>query len=258
MRESAKREVKNMKKTAKRFSLGLKIASMLTCLVVTAVGFASWLIITPAEATTEKGSFTVYEVETQGVTVSVTPGANTSIVFGKGTTTNEHPWLLAQDVDDQQLTATFTVEVSTGSGSTVNLSEVTSQIKVTFDIAEAFSASFDEAVTNGYLAAPTVTLTNGQTGSATYAVANGDEGGLASISFDAPEATSVSFDIQVTFAWGSVTGGENPYAYFNSLPANSSNVGAARAMLEAISNIVGDSGDADNAFTVTVETVIGE
>ena len=54
-------------------SLGVKIASILTCLALTAVGFASWLILKPAEEKTASGSFTVYSVEDNNIEITVSP-----------------------------------------------------------------------------------------------------------------------------------------------------------------------------------------
>ncbi len=245
-----------MKKTTKRFSLGMKIASILTCLVVTAVGFASWLVIKPADAATESGSFTVYKVETQGVRISVTPTAS-DIIFGKTTTTNAHPWLTAKDVADEALTATFSVTVTTDNDE-IMLNSVASQIKVSFDIAEAMSASFDSAISDTYLVAPTVTLKDGATGTGTYAVANGEAGGLASVSFDAPEAKEVTFTVEVVFGWGAYTENTNPYAYFNALEATNENIGKAETVLGAVYGVTGSTGKTDSAFSLKVETVVNE
>ena len=246
-----------MKKTTKRFSLGMKIASILTCLVVTAVGFASWIVVRPADAATESGSFTVYEVETQGVSITVTPTAS-DIIFGKTTTTNAHPWLTAKDVADEALTATFSVTVTTTGNDEIMLNSVASQIKVTFDIAEAMSASFDSAISSTYLAAPTVTLKGGATGTETYAVANGEAGGLASVSFDAPEAKEVTFTVEVVFGWGEYTENTNPYAYFNAREATSENIGKAETVLGAVYGVTGFTGKTDSAFSLKVETVVND
>ncbi|MBO7304652.1 MAG: hypothetical protein J6V09_05460 [Clostridia bacterium] len=245
-----------MKKTTKRFSLGMKIASILTCLVVTAVGFASWLVIKPADAATESGSFTVYKVETQGVRISVTSTAS-DIIFGKKTATYDYPWLVAKDVADEALTATFSVTVTTDNDD-ILLNSVASEIKVTFDIAEAMSTKFDQAITDTYLAAPTVTVSGGATGTGTYAVKTGDVGGFASVSFDAPAAKEVTFTVTVVFGWGAYTQYANPYEHFNALENTHENNTKAVNVLGAVYGITGETGKTDSVFTLKVETVVNE
>lgn len=240
-----------MKKTNKKFSLGMKIASALTCLVITAVGFASWLVIKPAEAATDNGSFTVYAVETQGVTITVTKpdSVTNNIVFGKGETTNAHPWLVAQNVDDEAMTATFNVTVSTGTDTSILLNSVADEIKVTFDVKDDIATNFDAAI-GEYLAAPTVTLSAGATGSATYAT-----NGNAVVSVDAPASNTMSFTVTVTFGWGTKTNGQNPYTFFNAITSpTADNITAAENMLEAIAAIGTDT--IAEAFSLKVETAV--
>ena len=61
-----------MKKTRKiKFTLGMKIASILCCVALVSVGFASWWIVNyPATTAVEAGSFTVYSVDTKNVKIT--------------------------------------------------------------------------------------------------------------------------------------------------------------------------------------------
>lgn len=251
-----------MKKTAKKFSLGVKIASILTCVVIAAAGFASWLIISPAEASEENGSFTVYDIETQDISIAVTPvedaTSSTKIVFGKTETTNALPWLQATDVASDALFVKFDVTVSSDGSALLN--SVAKNIKVTFDVSDTVSANFDTAINTNCIAAPTLTLkANGEAienGSGSYAVKDGESGGFVSLNIPAPAATSISFTVEVQFGWGSLSGNTNPYEYFNGLEADDTNIANATTVLTNVAAITGQDGTAlDKAFTLTVETV---
>lgn len=237
-----------MKTATKRFSLGVKIASILTCLVVAAVGFASWLIIRPAAPATESGSFTVHEVETVDVTLDVT-AVKSAIVFGKGTTTNANPWLRASDdMGDESLTAIFTVTADT-TRDDINLNSTADKFEVTFSIKDQFATLFDGAI-GEYIKAPVVNIKSAGTTVATATYNNAD----VTVSVDAAAAKTQEFTIEIVFDWGSITGNENPYTYFNGLSATTENIAKAEDFLKKIFEIV-DSTTATTIFDLTVASV---
>lgn len=243
-----------MKKTAKKFSLGVKIASILTCVVIAAAGFASWLIISPAEASEENGSFTVYAVDTADVTITVTPVVST-IIFGKTAADFDNPWLIAgEDIGGEVLTAEFTVEVATGNESAL-LNSVADKIKVTFNIKDSAKTAFLAAM-GSYVAAPKLSLDGGAT-SVTYV------DGEISATVDAAEAATQTFTITVEFGWGTTTGGQNPFDYYNGKTVTSGLANEANDLLTAVNNInsylegLGEEDD-KTAFTIKVETVSEE
>lgn len=228
----------------RRFSLGVKIASILSCLALTAVGFASWLIIKPTAPVERFGAFEVYTVEENDVVITVAPaeGSVPNIVWGKATTTNANPWLVAgADVQNQSLSATFTVTVtSTNSGESaaMNLDDILSAINVEFKFADA--TDYSAALAAGYVAAPTVKVS--ENNAKTWSASNSVTDSVAPTA----DVTTMTFDVVVTFAWG--TNG-NPYTYYNGLDGEDpENIAAAVACLEAIAEL------ADDSYSIKIST----
>lgn len=207
-----------MTRKTKKFSLGVKIASILSCLALTAVGFASWLILKPAETVDRSGSFEVYTVEENNLSITVTPEDNTTITWGKDDrTAQSSDWLIAQsDVKAQNLTATFNVTVASDK---MNLDEVISGTTVQFDMTNALSA-YQAAVDNGIIAMPTITV-NGQNATLKDGIATASVAPTAGVK-------TMSFTVVVTFAWGA---NGNPYTYYNGLGYSADNAEAARTAL---------------------------
>ena len=238
-----------MKSATKRFSLGIKIASILTCLVVAAVGFASWLIVKPAAPVTESGSFTVNEVETVNVQLSVTP-VKSAIVFGKPATLNKtNPWLRASDdMAAEALTAQFDVTVDTTKDN-VLITSTADKFDVTFNVKEAFAEVFNGAI-GEYIAAPVVNIKSGDTvvATATYNKA------ATTVSIAASDAKTQTFTVEIVFDWGTITGGANPYEYFNDLAATDENVTKANTFLTKIYEITSTT-SATAIFDLTVASV---
>ena len=195
-------------------SLGIKIASIIACLALTAVGFASWLIIHPAEPKTSVGSFEVYEVEDNKVEITVTPTGDSKIIFGKPATTEiSADWLYANDVANQVLTATFNVKVESkkGDATGVNLSEILSALKVEFSVEDTADGAYASAVAEKYIGKTTVQIDSA-------AGVQGDTAIEATAGFG--DVATQEFVVTVTFAWGENFTSEgtvyNPYDYYNS------------------------------------------
>ena len=234
-----------MTSKSNKFSLGVKIASVLSCLALTAVGFASWLVIKPADPVERMGAFEVYTVDENNITIAVTPaeGSVPAIVWGKDGEP-ESEWLLANGVADQSLSATFNVTVTssaTGEATAMNLDDIISGIKVDFAFAD--KTAYSAALAAGYVAAPTIKLASRN--AVTWSGAA--DANLATDTI-APTAdvTTMTFQVVVTFAWGA---NGNPYTYYNGLEWTKENAEAAVACLEAIEALDGDS------YTLTVSTV---
>ena len=226
-----------MTSKTKKFSLGVKIASILTCVALTAVGFASWLIIKPAETKTETGSFTVYTVEENNITITVAvkEGSNSTIIWGKGAepqTPTASPWLLTTDVANENLSATFTVTVTStkGTGGNVTtgmpLDDIISTINVGFEMVDSENL-YSTAMGNGYVSAPTIKVKDN---TAKTWSSNSASDTLAPTA----DATTMSFDVVVTFAWG--TNG-NPYTYYNGQAYTETLATQAKACLDAVNGL---------------------
>ena len=213
-----------MKKTTKKLSLGMKIASILACLALVSVGFASWWIVQlPDPVEYNEGSFTVYSVDTKNIKIENLEFANTpagesssTIIFGK-TSGVTQKWLLAEDIDDQNLTATFSFDVNLYDNykedevNDLGTGAINSYVdEITLDF---LPTGIDNAISNGYITAPKITYTYGtnNTGTKTYS------SGTTTLSIDMAGATSNTAHVTVTieFDWGATFGGQNPYEFYN-------------------------------------------
>ena len=217
-------------KSNKKFSLGVKIASILSCVAVLSVGFASWLIVNiPQPEAVSVGSFEVYEVVDNSVTLAYDWGADgegdfvkndqgddtttytekaqaaAKITFGKPASSSvQNPWLQAgDDVQNEKLTA---------------------QVKVTighYDQLQNFEVTLASAAYDGLgnlVATPTVNYKNAA-GTANADTDNDGKLSLAELSADGVKGTVV---VEFVFGWGSAftPAGENqtpvnPFLFYN-------------------------------------------
>ncbi len=235
-----------MKATKKiKFSLGMKIVSILSCLAIVSVGFASWWIVNlPAEKATATGSFTVYSVSEKNITFGDVEGTDTAIIFGQpANTETKTTWLGKTKVENENLTAIISIPVtlsnSDDSSSDDKLADYVSSITVEFDA----GAQYTTLVSSEYLADPTFQYSTDGTN---YTDANATvTSGKTSFEVSVPtteELKTATIYVKVTFGWGAVTGGANPYDYFNQKTATevvkegetTTYKDLAKAMLEAI------------------------
>ena len=248
-----------MKQRKFKFSLGMKIASILSCIALVSVGFASWWIVQyPTKAVTAQGSFEVYTVGTKKVVVSTptfTTGKDT-IIFGKQSTTEDGKavdvkWLIAgTDVKEQNLQAVFTFDVSmmdvteeeNGNTSESVSSEVLNNYlsSITLKMTENGTAgAIANAISKNYITNPTISYSyikkdaTGdalQTGTATW------ENGEISLDINTAKAaySQITVTVTVDFKWGTAFDSKNPYVYYNGMDYSVSNAGAAETALEGL------------------------
>lgn len=232
-----------MKQRKFKFSLGMKIASILSCIALVSVGFASWWIVQmPDPVTYENGSFTVYTVDTKNVRIEnfkVKDNTEASIIFGRTSGVTER-WLLSDSDDkEQNLKVTFTFDVNlydnykegasdnklTEGG---NLSKFVGNIKLNF--APTVKTNLDAAIKAKYITAPVITYSYGsKTGNITY----NPDATENTLDIDMSGATSNTQAVTLTieFKWGETfdTNGTadtdlddnlNPYAFYNATTRN--------------------------------------
>ena len=226
------------KSKSAKFSLAIKIASILTCVSVMAVGFASWLILKPAETVGDQsGSFTVYNVGEAQFTYSDLTWTNSEIVFGRPAGDTFTGWLRPVDLENmkvQSLTATLTFTLDTGNDN-VNLDDLEEKVYVTFAPNEASKTAFDAAVDATYITAA-VAGTAGET--AIDSVAYDSETGMVTVEIDTVEARTLAVTINFNFGWGEKFDNKNPYVYYNGLAGGAeANAATAKADLEALAAI---------------------
>lgn len=257
-----------MKQRKFKFSLGMKIASILSCIALVSVGFASWWIVKPPQTKTASGSFEVYTVSTKNITISeptftdVTLDkdgkdetvSSSKIIFGKkdfpANKTN-YKWLLAgKEIYDENLTATmnFTVSVTDGDTNTgtSNVSDFLENVKLTLEV----PAKLKTAISNKYLAnAKIAYTTTGGTAKSGEVSIDGtkdtvelliDMTGANSADADNP-VYSVGVTVTFTFAWGEKFHNENPYTYFNAQAYAENLATEAQGVLGDITELNGDT-----------------
>ncbi len=240
-----------------RFSLSAKIASILACVAILSVGFASWWIVNLPETTkTSSGSFEVYTVETKNITygnVTIAPDGG-KIVFGapKDATAGTYKWLGydTSAVADEELTATITVPITLTNedGSPLtgeNLSAYLEKVDVNVDLGAYASVDSD------YVKAAAIKYQIND-GAVNTATGNTFSLGAAELAGD-----DITLKITIEFGWGDLTNNQNPYTYFGTVAATANNahnnsitnMKAAQDMLGTVANLT------DATYTVTVTAV---
>lgn len=218
-----------MKRTRKtKLSLGLKIASVLTCIALLSVGFASWLIIhNPEDVETAGGTITAEATEDATVALNVSLSGN--IVFGKPSGEINTGWL--------RPTSSMAAEnlIASGTLSATKHNELTGYaLTITFTPSDL--TEFTEAVTNEYL---TVIIKLGDLKTITIDNLNVSTEGALVLTYAATADLS-SVPLSVEFKWGDAFGGKNPYTYFNALTGGyESNHADAEAAINGLAELSG-------------------
>lgn len=173
----------------KRKTLTLTL-SILACLALIGVGFASWIISADAAKKAE-GSFIVDTVNDKSYKVEGTwLGNQSKITFGAPDTMNNtsDTWLTNDSTDKKEnLTVTYQLTVTYGNGS--KAAGIAN--KITAVVTAPENPNYTAAVDGGLIIAPT-NATVEETG----------------------EGTGV-YNITVTYQWGEHFGKVNPYTYYN-------------------------------------------
>lgn len=213
-----------MIKKRKKFALSLKVLSLLSCIAVLSVGFASWIIIQQPAQQDKAGSITTYTTAEAGMTLTTQwmtitePETQPRIIFGRPSTigTGNAIWLTSKksdgvnyDVEPQVLVALLKV--------TYTLDQVDLD-NITFTLAAA-QATFADLVSGGLLAAPTLQAFKDDAcaQSISDSVAYNNPLVINDTNVDdlEPVGNVYTFYVKVAFGWGEKLGGLNPYTYYN-------------------------------------------
>lgn len=222
-----------MKQRKGKFTLGMKIASILSCIALVSVGFASWWIVQlPDPVTYENGSFTVYTVDTKNVIIEnfkVKDNTEANVIFGKTSGVTER-WLLAdEEVKAENLKVTFTFDVTLYDNydpeATTNTPDTDGSLKnfvgnIKLDFAPTVETYLDSAIKEAkYITAPVITYSYG---SKTDKITYNPDAATNTLDIDMSGATSYTQQVTLTveFKWGEAFGSKNPYEYFNDTSRN--------------------------------------
>lgn len=249
-----------MKKKTK-FSLGMKIVTLLTVITMASVGFAAWVITAPVVEKETAGAISVDTVEdpvaaklvfgepewvTKGDKTGVTNTAEDKnvIKFGKPAEEDKDPsikdaWLDNAGEMTEKLEAYFKF--------TVTVNDPTANISL------ALKTTAGENVTNvfgEYAAYITPSLTakiyNAEGNEVVLTCTPNDSAvedenkyfNLEINTEDVDEGTVLSIYVTVKINWGTIFGDINPYNYYNKLDYNS-NYSAAQTALETLELLQG-------------------
>lgn len=213
----------------KRKTLTLTL-SILACLALIGVGFASWIISAEVSANPAEGSFIVDTVTDRSYKVEGAWLSNQSnITFGAPTTMNnvENAWLTNNSEDKKEnLTVTYQLTVTYGD----NTPATGIKDKIITTVSAPADPNYTAAVDGGLIIAPT---------NATVV--------------EAPEGNG-KYNITVTYQWGEHFGKVNPYTYYNLKNATDKLNGSettymqdAKTSLETLSKI-----EASVKFTLSI------
>lgn len=213
----------------KRKTLTLTL-SILACLALIGVGFASWIISAEVSATPAEGSFIVDTVTDRSYKVEGAWLSNQSnITFGAPDTMNnvENAWLTNNSEDKKEnLTVTYQLTVKYGD----NTPATGIKDKIITTVSAPADPNYTAAVNGGLIIAPT---------NATVV--------------EAPEGNG-KYNITVKYQWGEHFGKVNPYTYYNLKNATDKLNGSettymqdAKTSLETLSKI-----EASVKFTLSI------
>ena len=200
--------------------------SFLLCIGMVGAGFAAW-VITGDTTRAKQGSIQVQEVVDKRLNISLAwketgvtgDDDDAKIIFGKHES-DTCPWLANDDDTKEKLTATLVITVSNHK----DLLDVGLTYNFTFAIAET-----------------------GATSTTGYSLAVGDNlvGALPTInSVTASSATdeTVTYEVNVTFSWGTAFGGVNPLTHYKDVPYSDTTANQAKANLENLNTYLTDVG----------------
>lgn len=177
----------------KRKTLTLTL-SILACLALIGVGFASWVISAEVSATPAEGSFIVDTVNDKSYKVEgAWLDSQSKITFGAPATMNaSNPWLTNDsEGKTENLTVTYQLTVTYGNGT--KATGIAN--KITAVVTAPADKNYTAAVNGKLIIAPT---------NATVV--------------EAPEGNG-KYNITVTYQWGEHFGNVNPYTYYNAKTA---------------------------------------
>lgn len=174
----------------KRKTLTLTLC-LLACFAVIGVGFAAWIITSDAEETVT-GNIKVETVEDHRLKINIiSTEADNVIRFGKPVGYAADSWILNNEAETENLTATIKFTITKGNEAVTNLE--TAGITVTAGFTTTITDDMNKGVGNNSL----VTIPTGFT-----------------VEKDSTDSEGKTFMIKVVFSYGDEFGKKNPYEFY--------------------------------------------
>lgn len=204
----------------------LMACAILGSAAIVSTGFAAW-VVTINETETAQGSIQVDEVQDKTHLIEV-KNEDLDVYFGKTTKTATYSWLVNNADKDQDLTASFTVEVT---------NYTTANLDVSISTPEAFKA---ERNGKRLLKDPVINLSKETL----------DPVG---------DTTTGTVNVTITFDWGEYFNGQNPINFYNAIekPAETIFHGTYSYAQDAVETLKIIEKLKSLEYTVTLETTDG-
>lgn len=258
----------------------LPILSVCMVVALVSVGFAAWLI-TGNDTTDAQGSFVTYDVSNNYFTVTATTAAEAdkTITFGKPVDTDAaeegyqapsttYDWLSMEDVDEENLTVTFTItitpEVAFAAASDGTPARTVSTLLGTDKVQVKLTgpAAYDTAVSKGAVAYPTMKL-NAETSTVSVDTGKTFESDGVVLTIPAEKFTESSdkatatATVTITYDWGTAFGGKNPYEHFNNTYATANTTVGSTTGKAAVTSLMGyvHALNSNSAYTLALAVV---
>ena len=220
-----------MKKKTK-FSLGMKIVTLLTVITMASVGFAAWVITAPVAETYAEGTIMVDSVTDESVKVDkkwvkydsegnkfVDLGDDPVIYYGAPNETISGAWLTNNSAEKENLVAYLSITVTNKSKAPVSATVKLDGIKgsdddQTEDVDERINignSALADAISAGSIGIPQIYQVSADNAAIDEPKAYTEELTLSSVNAGA----TATFIIKVEFTWGEDFGNINAYTHFN-------------------------------------------
>ena len=222
--------------------LNFKIISLLCCVAIVSVGFASWIITgVNIDNSTPAGNFTAYDSTDQNIDVAfvkwynnvnatnssgteVALATGATVLFGKPATPASfgNPWLTMQGIENEQLKIAlhFTVTNTTGAAYYLefNISDYITNINTPVSY-------LSDLIDSKAIAEPTVYLYASSMGGGDPIATKAGSSFASGYTYefakdDTPSLDAVNYYLVIEFKWGTAGGNssmKNPYDYYNTL-----------------------------------------
>lgn len=207
--------------------------SLLACVALLGVGFASW-IITADFGTETEGNVTVDTVRDDSITFS-----NVRFEESKDTikfapvASGEGAWLVTEGSVLEQLEVVIMFDVSNEQYALLN---ETNGIKVTVaEVLGTNTLTYADAQTAGYVGA----LPYSTEAAFTKSSATGSAGLSSGQYYITTSETTTTITLKISFTWGSTFGGQNPTDYYNSKTVSSELINDANTKLAELYKLSG-------------------
>ncbi len=248
-----------MKKKTK-FSLGMKIVTLLTVITMASVGFAAWVITAPVTAQEKAGAIKVETVRSETISIAA---KFATFIDGELTDTNEaqqivygvpndynpndSDWLINDNAANFKENLVVYLHIHVINNSTIKDANINLLLNAfvgdkTNDKTNVFVSAIDKTDANKFIAAPQFTLCDidGRVNSTpkTFNVDDPAEpiiiGTVDKKVNEEDEENTADFYVKIEFDWGKAVNNDNAFTYYNEFDYSTDRESAATTYLNGL------------------------